>query len=428
MQHGRPSRRAADRGRPGVPDRPDPDRSLRPTTRRSAAIASDPGSPGTRLVPWSASSSGRRVLAVLLTLLAGGATAVAADKTSSPSPSTAGPRSSTPSPPTSPERSPRPASRSTPQDRVEPAPGHRAGRRRPRDPRSARGRSPSSRGRRSGGSGPPRRRSTRRCAASASRPQPIQMSAAPNTDDPARRTRRRAAGAAVGHVRRRHRRAASRSRPRPARSRALLAERGVTLGPDDVSVPSGDTPLDRRTWPCRWCATASARWSRSAGSRRPSRSSRTRSCRAASARSSRRAGRASRPWSCGCTCRTARRSAASRSGPEGRRRRSKRVVPARARTTTCRERAYAPSAGPGGVGRAGPLRGGRQLGDQHRQRLLRRPAVRPADLAGVRRRPVRAAAAPGQPRRADRGGVPGARRPRRLRRVAGLRPQAGAAA
>ena len=41
---------------------------------------------------------------------------------------------------------------------------------------------------------------------------------------------------------------------------------------------------------------------------------------------------------------------------------------------------------------------------------------------------VRAAAAPGQPRRADRGGVQGPRRPRRLRRLAGLLQQARPAA
>ena len=59
----------------------------------------------------------------------------------------------------------------------------------------------------------------------------------------------------------------------------------------------------------------------------------------------------------------------------------------------------------------------RQLGDQHRQRLLRRPAVQPRHLAGVRRlRPSR----PEQPR-GSRSRSPSkvARRQRRLRRLAG---------
>ena len=77
------------------------------------------------------------------------------------------------------------------------------------------------------------------------------------------------------------------------------------------------------------------------------------------------------------------------------------------------------------VGPHRPLRGHRRLVDQHRQRLLRRPAVRPLDLARLRRRRVRPAAAPGHPRGADRGRRARPRGPRRLRRLAGLRPQVG---
>ena len=83
--------------------------------------------------------------------------------------------------------------------------------------------------------------------------------------------------------------------------------------------------------------------------------------------------------------------------------------------------------GGGDLGCAGPLRGGWELGDEHRERLLRRVAVRPADVGRVRRRPVRAAAAPGRAGRPDRRRVAGARRARRLRIVAGVRPQARAA-
>ena len=50
------------------------------------------------------------------------------------------------------------------------------------------------------------------------------------------------------------------------------------------------------------------------------------------------------------------------------------------------------------LGQAGQVRGHRQLVDQHRQRLLRRPAVRRRHLEGLRRHQVRRAAAPGQPR------------------------------
>ncbi|MCV7084127.1 16S rRNA (adenine(1518)-N(6)/adenine(1519)-N(6))-dimethyltransferase RsmA [Mycolicibacterium insubricum] len=54
------------------------------------------------------------------------------------------------------------------------------------------------------------------------------------------------------------------------------------------------------------------------------------------------------------------------------------------------------------LGRAGQLRVRRQLGHQHRQRLLRRRAVRRRHLAGPRWRQVRTARRPGHPRRADR--------------------------
>ena len=71
------------------------------------------------------------------------------------------------------------------------------------------------------------------------------------------------------------------------------------------------------------------------------------------------------------------------------------------------------------------VRGHRQLGHQHRQRLLRRPAVRRGHVAGVRRRDLRAAAQPGQPRGADLDRGEGARLPRRrLRRMARLFAQA----
>ncbi len=59
-----------------------------------------------------------------------------------------------------------------------------------------------------------------------------------------------------------------------------------------------------------------------------------------------------------------------------------------------------------------------QLGREHRQRLLRRAAVQPRHLAGVRRlRP----AGPEQPRAADRRGRAGPRRRGRLRRLARVR-------
>ena len=54
------------------------------------------------------------------------------------------------------------------------------------------------------------------------------------------------------------------------------------------------------------------------------------------------------------------------------------------------------------VGQDRAVRVRRQLADQHRQRLLRRTAVRQRDLAGQRRRRVRPARRPGQPRAADR--------------------------
>jgi uncharacterized protein YabE (DUF348 family) len=69
----------------------------------------------------------------------------------------------------------------------------------------------------------------------------------------------------------------------------------------------------------------------------------------------------------------------------------------------------------------GRLRVGRQLGHQHRQRLLRRPPVQPGDLARLRRHRL---PAPELPRDADRRRDATARRPRWLRRVAGLRLQA----
>ena len=84
--------------------------------------------------------------------------------------------------------------------------------------------------------------------------------------------------------------------------------------------------------------------------------------------------------------------------------------------------------GPGVCGR-GELAGHRgvrirrQLGRQHRQRLLRRTAVHRADLARLRRRPVRRIGEPGHPGPADRRGPAGPGGPghRRLARVRGAR-------
>ena len=63
------------------------------------------------------------------------------------------------------------------------------------------------------------------------------------------------------------------------------------------------------------------------------------------------------------------------------------------------------------------LRVRRQLGHQHRQRLLRRPAVQPVDVAVVRRHRLPARE---QPREPDRRRHATARRQRRLRRLAAL--------
>ena len=65
----------------------------------------------------------------------------------------------------------------------------------------------------------------------------------------------------------------------------------------------------------------------------------------------------------------------------------------------------------------------RELGRQHRQRLLRRAAVHRADLARLRRRPVRLLGEPGHPGPADRRGPggPGGPGHRRLARVRGAR-------
>ncbi len=73
--------------------------------------------------------------------------------------------------------------------------------------------------------------------------QPVQMSAAPNTEIPLD-------GLAVElRVPRQVSFVDGTAAPEPVTSMAgtvaaLLAERGVTLGPDDVSVPSGDTPVE----------------------------------------------------------------------------------------------------------------------------------------------------------------------------------------
>ena len=77
------------------------------------------------------------------------------------------------------------------------------------------------------------------------------------------------------------------------------------------------------------------------------------------------------------------------------------------------------------LGRARAVRVGRQLGDQHRQRLLRRPAVQPRHLAVLRRhRPAQ----PEQPRDPDRDRDQLRDASRRLRRLAGLRRAARPAA
>ena len=77
---------------------------------------------------------------------------------------------------------------------------------------------------------------------------------------------------------------------------ALLADKRVTPGRPTTSPCRPVTPRCPTAWTCRWCATASARWSRSAGSRHRRRSWTTPSCRAASRGRRQGAGRASRPW------------------------------------------------------------------------------------------------------------------------------------
>ena len=206
---------------------------------------------------------------------------------------------------------------------------------------------------------------------------------------------------------------------------ALLAEQGVTLGVDDVSVPSGDTPLTdgmavqvvrngvgevvevRRIPPPEEIVEDPEL-----------------------PRGRREVVEKGRPGEQTVVMRVH-----VQNGEEVRREqvRAGGTTPPRKRVVRLGTNDDLPGPGgrarsrPGGLGRAGPLRGGRELGDQHRQRLLRRPAVRPADLARLRRRPVRAAAAPGRSGRADRRRVAGARRARRLRLLAGVRPEAGAA-
>ena len=74
------------------------------------------------------------------------------------------------------------------------------------------------------------------------------------------------------------------------------------------------------------------------------------------------------------------------------------------------------------LGRPRAVRVRRQLGHQHRQRLLRRPPVQPRHLAGLRRhRPPE----PAPPRDADRHRDQAPRRLRRLRRLAALLGQLG---
>ena len=73
------------------------------------------------------------------------------------------------------------------------------------------------------------------------------------------------------------------------------------------------------------------------------------------------------------------------------------------------------------LGLPGAVRVRRQLGHQHRQRLLRRPPVQPRHLACLRRHRL---PAPGLPRDPDRRRHPAPRRHRRLRLVARLRGQA----
>ncbi|VXC12795.1 hypothetical protein NOCARDAX2BIS_440002 [Nocardioides sp. AX2bis] len=76
------------------------------------------------------------------------------------------------------------------------------------------------------------------------------------------------------------------------------------------------------------------------------------------------------------------------------------------------------------MGPARTVRVRRQLGHQHRQRLLRRPSVQPRYLAVVRRH---RAAQLQQPRDPDRGGRAAPRRDRRVRLLAVLLVVPGAA-
>ena len=220
--------------------------------------------------------------------------------------------------------------------------------------------------------------------------QPVQMSAAPNTEIPLD-------GLAVElRVPRQVSFVDGTAAPEPVTSMAgtvaaLLAERGVTLGPDDVSVPSGDTPVERRTWTCRWCATASGEVVEVRRIPPPEEIVED----PAMPRGEREVVEKGRPGEQTVVMRVH-----VQNGEEVRREqvRAGGMTPPRKRVVQVGHERRHPAPGvravgrTGGVGRAGPLRGGRQLGDQHRQRLLRRPAVRPADLAGVRRRPVRVAA------------------------------------
>ena len=163
----------------------------------------------------------------------------------------------------------------------------------------------------------------------------------------------------------------------------LLAQNGLALGPP---TPSPAATPDRRLDDHRHPQHGQP------GHRDPSRSRRR--CARSTTRTSKRA-----------------RPASSRPGPRARRSSPGRSTPPTAARPAARQvgesrvtrqavggvmargtkpKSSAPAVSNGSqVGPHRPLRGDRQLVDQHRQRLLRRPAVRPLDLAGLRRRRVR---------------------------------------
>ena len=254
---------------------------------------------------------------------------------------------------------------------------------------------------------------------------PIQMSASPDAADPAGRARAGAAGAAHGHAHRRHR------RPDPVTTTAgtvagLLAEHGIALGPDDVVRPRRRHPAHRRHG-------RAGRPQRRRRGRRDARRIAPPDQKIEDPDDAARQGGRGRPGQARRADRDHAGLRAERRGGPPRAGRgpapSTAAVPRVVRVGTNDDESAVAAARPSvrrqRLGPARQVRGHRQLGAST-------PATATTAACSSTRGTwrayggdaVRGAAAPGQPRGADRGRRQGARRPRRLRRLAGLLAQA----